>query len=154
MWQVICDGTYFRTFGPSVNMRFWSLSVNQIVWSSSGKARIWGGPPDCRLSELAIMFGSPYRVGELFIIKLNFSTEESTLIVQQVLSRTLRDKKSHKRPELHWRIQDFSESRAPTPERVPTYYLANFSQKVRENEEILGQRRWYASSRLRLDPPM
>ena len=64
-------------------MRFWSLSVNQMVWSSSGKARIWGGPPDCRLSELAIMFVSPYRVGELFIIKLNFSTQKRTIIVQQ-----------------------------------------------------------------------
>ena len=41
-----------------------------------------------------------------------------------------------------WRIQDFPEEGALTPKGggAPTYYLANFCQKMHENEEILGQR--------------
>ena len=40
-----------------------------------------------------------------------------------------------------WRIQDFPEEGALTPKGgMPTYYLANFSRKLHENEEILGQR--------------
>ena len=39
-----------------------------------------------------------------------------------------------------WRIQDFPEEGALTPkERASTYYLANFSWKLDENEEILGR---------------
>ena len=38
-----------------------------------------------------------------------------------------------------WRIQDFPEEGALTP-KGPTYYLANLSRKLHENEEILGQR--------------
>ena len=42
---------------------------------------------------------------------------------------------------MQWRIQDFPEEGALTPkEGAPTYYLANFSRKLQENEEILGQR--------------
>ena len=43
---------------------------------------------------------------------------------------------------LQWRIQDFPEEGVLTPRGrgAPTYYLANFSQKLHENEEILGQR--------------
>ena len=38
---------------------------------------------------------------------------------------------------------------------VPTYYLANFSRKLHENEEILGQRGGGARpSRPPLDPPL
>ena len=40
-----------------------------------------------------------------------------------------------------WRIQDYPEEGALTPKGgAPTYYLANFSRKLHENEEILGQR--------------
>ena len=40
-----------------------------------------------------------------------------------------------------WRIQDFPEEGALIPKGgAPTYYLANFSRKLHENEEILGQR--------------
>ena len=39
-----------------------------------------------------------------------------------------------------WRIQDFPEEGALTPKGgAPTYYLANFSRKLHENEEILGR---------------
>ena len=49
-----------------------------------------------------------------------------------------------------WRIQDFSEEGALTPKGgAPTYYLANFSQKLRENEEILGR-----GGRASLAPPL
>ena len=42
---------------------------------------------------------------------------------------------------LKWQIQDFPEKGALTPKGgTPTYYLANFSRKLHENEEILGQR--------------
>ena len=42
---------------------------------------------------------------------------------------------------LQWRIQDFPEEGALIPKGgAPTYYLANFSRKLHENEEILGQR--------------
>ena len=34
----------------------------------------------------------------------------------------------------------FPRGGAPTPEGTPTYYLANFFQKLHENEEISGQR--------------
>ena len=52
---------------------------------------------------------------------------------------------------LQWRIKDFPEEGALTPkEGVPTYYLANFSRKLHENEEILGQRGRRAS----LAPPL
>ena len=53
----------------------------------------------------------------------------------------------------HWRIQDFPVEGAVTPKGgVPTYYLANFSRKLHENEEILGQK----GSALAppLDPPL
>ena len=46
---------------------------------------------------------------------------------------------------LQWRNQDFPEEGALTPkEGAPTYYLANFSQKLHENDEILsrGARPW------------
>ena len=36
---------------------------------------------------------------------------------------------------------------------APTYYLANYSRKLHENEEILGQR-GAASLALPLDPPL
>ena len=42
----------------------------------------------------------------------------------------------------------------PRRGRVPTYYLANFSQKLHENEEILGQRGDAHPSRPPLDPPL
>ena len=55
-----------------------------------------------------------------------------------------------------WRIQDFPDGGAPTPERgAPTYYLTNFSQKLHENEENLtpeGGARVPAPPPL--DPPM
>ena len=39
-----------------------------------------------------------------------------------------------------WRIQDFPEEGALIPKGgAPTYYLANFSRKLHENEEILGR---------------
>ena len=54
-----------------------------------------------------------------------------------------------------WRIQDFPDGGAPTPEGgAPTYYLTNFSQKLHENEENLTQRGGRASLRPPLDPPM
>ena len=37
-----------------------------------------------------------------------------------------------------WRIQDFPEKGALTSKGAPAYYLANFSRKLHENEEILG----------------
>ena len=37
---------------------------------------------------------------------------------------------------------------------APTYYLANFSRKLHENEEILGQRGGARPSRPSLDPPL
>ena len=37
-----------------------------------------------------------------------------------------------------WLIQD-SQKGAPIPKGAPTYYLANFSQKLHENGEILGR---------------
>ena len=41
---------------------------------------------------------------------------------------------------MQWRIQDFPEEGALSPKiGSPTYYLANFSQKLHENEEILGR---------------
>ena len=47
-----------------------------------------------------------------------------------------------------WRIQDFPDGGAPTPEGgAPTYYLTNFSQKLHENEENLTQRGGRASLR-------
>ena len=53
-----------------------------------------------------------------------------------------------------WRIQDFPEEGALTPkEGVPTYYLANFSRKLHENEEILG-RGGARPLRPPLDPPL
>ena len=54
-----------------------------------------------------------------------------------------------------WRIQDFPEEGALTPKGgAPTYYLVNFSQKLHENEEILGQRGGAHPSRPPLDPPL
>ena len=56
---------------------------------------------------------------------------------------------------VQWRIQDFPDGGAPTPEGgAPTYYLTNFSQKLHENEENLTQRGGRASLRPPLDPPM
>ena len=41
---------------------------------------------------------------------------------------------------MQWRIQDFPKEGALTPKGgPPTYYLANFSRKLHENEEILGR---------------
>ena len=41
---------------------------------------------------------------------------------------------------MQWRIQDFSEEGALVPKgRARTYYFANFSRKLHENEEILGR---------------
>ena len=54
-----------------------------------------------------------------------------------------------------WRIQDFPEEGALTPKGgAPIYYLANFSRKLHENEEILGQRGGARPSRPPLDPPL
>ena len=46
----------------------------------------------------------------------------------------------------NWTVEDpgFPTRGTTTPEGVPTYYLANFSRKLLENEDILGER----------DPPM
>ena len=53
-----------------------------------------------------------------------------------------------------WRIQDFPEEGALTPKGVgPTYYLAIFSRKLHENEEILG-RGGARPSHPPLDPPL
>ena len=53
------------------------------------------------------------------------------------------------------RIQDFPEEGALTPKGgAPTYYLANFSRKLHENEEILGQRGGARPLRPPLDPPL
>ena len=42
-------------------------------------------------------------------------------------------------PLKQWRIQDFPEEGALTPKGgAPTYYLANFSRKLHENEENFG----------------
>ena len=49
---------------------------------------------------------------------------------------------------IQWRIQNFS-----TPEEAPTYNMANFSQKLYENKEILAQR-WGAHSLRPLDLPL
>ena len=55
---------------------------------------------------------------------------------------------------MQWRIQDFPEEGALTPkEGAPTYYLANFSRKLHENEEILG-RGGARDARPPLDPPL
>ena len=51
-----------------------------------------------------------------------------------------------------WRIQDFPEGGAPTLGGAPTYYLPNFSWKLHENEEILGE--GGASLAPPLDPPL
>ena len=52
--------------------------------------------------------------------------------------------KFQKKCDVHrqWRIQDFPEEGALIPKGggAPTYYLANFSRKLHENEESLGQR--------------
>ena len=49
-----------------------------------------------------------------------------------------------------WRIQDFPEEGALTPKGgAPTYYLAIFSLKLHENEEIWGQR---GGARMRAPP--
>ena len=42
--------------------------------------------------------------------------------------------------------------RGTNPGEAPTYYLANFSRKLHENEKILG--RGHVSLALPLDPPM
>ena len=56
---------------------------------------------------------------------------------------------------LQWRIQDFPDGGAPTPEGgAPTYYLTNFSQKLHENEENLTQRGGARVPAPPLDPPM
>ena len=53
------------------------------------------------------------------------------------------------------RIQDFPDGGAPTSKvGVKTYYLANFSQKLHENERIRTQRGGRASLAPPLDPPM
>ena len=53
-----------------------------------------------------------------------------------------------------WWIQGFPEEGALTPEGgAPIYYLANFSRKLHENEEILG-RGGARPSRPPLDPPL
>ena len=52
---------------------------------------------------------------------------------------------------IQWRIQDFPDGGAPTPEGgAPTYYLTNFSQKLHENEENLTQR---GGARVPAPPP-
>ena len=40
---------------------------------------------------------------------------------------------------LQWRIRDFPEEGAPTPEWGTSLLFGQFSQKLHENEEILGQ---------------
>ena len=65
---------------------------------------------------------------------------ESTVISQFVPSKNFQQysKKGH---SVQWRIQDFPEEGALTPkEGALTYYLVNYSRKLHENEEILGQR--------------
>ena len=53
-----------------------------------------------------------------------------------------------------WRIKDFPEEGALAPKGgAPNYYLANFSRKLHENEEILG-RGGARPSRPPLDPPL
>ena len=44
--------------------------------------------------------------------------------------------------------------RYPQKGGAPTYYLVNFSRKLHENEEILGQRGGACPSRPPLDPPL
>ena len=57
--------------------------------------------------------------------------------------------------KFQWRIQDFPEEGALTPKAgAPTYYLANFSRKLHENEEIWDQRGGARPSRPPLDPPL
>ena len=51
-----------------------------------------------------------------------------------------------------WRIQGFPEEGALAQKGAPTYYLANFSRKLHENEEILGQKG--GVPRAPLDPPL
>ena len=40
---------------------------------------------------------------------------------------------------VQWRIQDFPDGYTNPNGGAPTFYLANFPQKLHENEEILGQ---------------
>ena len=47
-----------------------------------------------------------------------------------------------------WRIQDFPEEGAPTPQGAPTYEFAKFSQKLHEIERI-----WTRGGRVSLAPP-
>ena len=54
---------------------------------------------------------------------------------------------------MQWRIQDFPEEGTLTPKGAPTYYLANFSRKLHENEDILGQR-GHEGRAPPLDPPL
>ena len=55
---------------------------------------------------------------------------------------------------MQWRIQDFPEGMRQPWMGAPTYYLVNFSQKLHENEEILGQRGRARVTRVSPDPPM
>ena len=62
---------------------------------------------------------------------------------------------SSKKTNYQWQIQDFPEEGALIPKGgAPTYYLANFSQKLHENEEILGQRGGTHPPCAPLDPPL
>ena len=62
---------------------------------------------------------------------------------------------NHLNFHFQWQIQDFPEEGALTPKGgAPTYYLANFSQKLHKNEEILGQRGGTRPSHPPLDPPL
>ena len=54
-----------------------------------------------------------------------------------------------------WRIQDFPEEGAPTPQgEAPTYDFAKFSQKLHEIERISTPRGGGRPSRPSLDPPL
>ena len=57
--------------------------------------------------------------------------------------------------QMQWRIQDFPEEGAPTPQGgAPTYDFAKFSQKLHEIERIWAPRGGRASLAPPLDPPM
>ena len=56
---------------------------------------------------------------------------------------------------MQWRIQDFPEEGAPTPQGgAPTYEIAKFSEKLHEIERIWTPRGGARPSRPPLDPPM
>ena len=77
---------------------------------------------------------------------------ENIMITGQGSGNKRQQKYRLRQVAFQWRIQDFPEEGALTPKGggAPTYYLANFSRKLHENEEILDQRGGRAS----LAPPL